>query len=142
MNEKFILVKHEAIRRGLHYDLRFQIPGTKNWASFSMTKFPPLEPGRPIYIPRSNDHSEQEALFLGEIPEGEYGAGKLSKIDDGNCDVIKFSSPHIAVDFKGRKLKGVYHFVNVGVFGGKQDYKNKVYKFFKGKLGGSKVLPP
>ena len=137
MNERFILVKHDAIKRGLHFDLRFQIPNSKNWASFSMSKYPPLEPSKPVYVPRSNDHSESEALFIGNIPEG-YGAGKLTKEDDGLCDVIKFSTAHIAVDFKGKKLKGVYHLVNVGVFGGRRDYKNKVYKFFKGKLGGSK----
>ena len=138
MNERFILVKHAAIKRGLHYDLRFEIPDSKNWASFSMSKYPPLESGKPVYVPRSNDHSESEALYLGDIPEGEYGAGKLTKEDSGFCDVIKFTNAHIAVDFKGKKLKGVYHFVNVGVFGRKKDYQNKVYKFFKGKLGGSK----
>ena len=136
MNERFILVKHNAIKRGLHFDLRFLIPESKNWASFSMSKFPPLEPGKVVYIPRSNDHSETEALFLGEIPEGEYGAGKLTKEDSGSCDVIKFTNVHIAVDFDGKKLRGIYHFINVGIFGKRKTYKNKVYKFFKGKLGG------
>lgn len=130
---KFILHQHDAIRRGKHFDLRFQIPNSKNWASFSMNEFPPLEPGKRLYIPRSNDHSESEALFTGKIPEGSYGAGILKKVDGGNCDVIKYSNAHIVVDFKGNKLQGIYHFVSTAMFG-RKNYSKKVYAFFKGKI--------
>lgn len=131
---KFVLDRHEAIKRGTHFDLRFKIPNSENWASFSMNKYPPLEPGERIYVPRSNDHSEKEALFTGKIPVGEYGAGTIKREDQGDCDVIKYSNSHIVIDFKGKKLRGIYHFVNVGVFGKKRQYNKKVYAFFKGKL--------
>ena len=131
---KFVLDRHEAIKRGKHWDLRFEIPNSKNWASFSMNEFPPLEPGKRLYIPRSNDHSREEALFVGKIPEGQYGAGKIIREDQGDCEVIKYYNSHIVVNFKGKKLKGIYHFVNTGVFGKKRDYTKKVYAFFKGKL--------
>lgn len=130
---KFILVEHDAIRRKKHWDLRFEIPDSKNWASFSMNEFPPLEPNKRLYIPRSNDHSREAALYIGKIPEGEYGAGILKKIDEGKCDVIKYKNAHIVVNFKGKKLKGLYHFINVGVFGKRKQYNKKVYTFFKGK---------
>lgn len=130
---KFILVKHEALKRGLHYDLRFQMPNSKNWASFALNELPPSEFGKRIYVPRTTDHSEKEALFIGTIPEGEYGAGKLTKVELGNCDVIKFTNAHIIVNFKGKKISGTYHFINAGLFGRKRNFKQKVYAFFKAK---------
>ena len=130
----FILVKHDAKKRGLHYDLRFEMPESKNWASFAMNSFPPLETGKRLYITRTTDHSKENALFIGIIPESEYGAGKLSKEDSGNCEVIKFTNAHIVVDFKGKKLKGIYHFVSTATFGRSKNYSKKVYAFFKGKI--------
>lgn len=131
IKSKFILVEHDAIRRKKHFDLRFKMPNSKNWASFAMNQLPPEEPGKRVYITRTNDHSENEALFIGKIPEGQYGAGILKKIDDGKCEVIKYTNAHIVVDFKGKKLEGIYHFINMGVI--KRDYKSKVYAFFKAK---------
>ena len=130
---EFILVEHLAKKRGKHWDLRFEIPNSKNWASFSMNEFPPLEPGKRLYIPRSNDHNRENSLFIGEIPEGEYGAGILKKVDGGKCEVVKYTNSHIVVDFKGKKLKGIYHLVNASTFG-RRSYKSKVYAFFKGKI--------
>jgi len=132
--EEFILVRHEAERRGLHWDLRLTIPNSENWASFAFNKFPPKEPSEKVYIVRTTDHSRQQALFTGKIPSGEYGAGKLIKEDSGKCEIIKYSNAHIVVDFKGKKLKGIYHFINTAIFGGRHNYKNKTYSFFKGKL--------
>lgn len=130
---KYILVKHEALKRGTHYDLRFEIPNSKNWASFALNELPPTEPGKRIYIPRTTDHSSHDALYLGKIDEGEYGAGILIKIESGNCEVIKFTNSHIIVNFKGKKLRGNYHFINAGLFGKKRNFKQKVYSFFKAK---------
>jgi len=131
---KFVLHKHAALVRGTHLDLRFEIPNSKNWASFAMNEFPPLEPGKRLYIVRTNDHSPTEALFLGNIPEGEYGAGKISLEDSGKCEIIKYSNAHIVIDFKGKKLKGIYHLVNTAQFGRRRSYNRKVFAFFKGKL--------
>ena len=129
----FILVKHEAIKRGDHYDLRFKMPNSKNWASFAFKDFPPTEPGERKYIVRTTDHSRENALFVGKIAEGEYGAGKLSKVDGGECEVIKYTNAHIIVEFKGSKINGIYHFINSGVFSRRRDYSKKVYAFFKAK---------
>lgn len=131
----FVLDRHEALKRGLHWDLRFKLPDSKNWASFSMNQFPPSESGKRIYIPRSNDHSEKEALFIGIIPKGEYGAGKIIREDQGVCIVHKNTRTHLVVEFKGKKLKGIYHFINTSVFSKqKANYYRNVYAFFKGKL--------
>ena len=131
---RFVLHEHDAIRKGKHWDLRFEIPNSKNWASFVFNKFPPLKPAERVYVPRAPDHSEVNALFVGEIKEGEYGAGKLTEVDSGDCDIHKYTNSHIVIDFKGKKIKGVYHFVSTSVFGKKNRYSKKVYAFFKGKL--------
>lgn len=131
---KYILVKHEAKKRGLHYDLRFKMPNSQNWISFSLNDLPPTEPGKRMYIPRTTDHSEKEALFTGVIPEGEYGAGRITKVESGSCEIEKFSNAHIVVDFHGSKLNGIYHFINTAIFSKKKDFSKKIYVFFKGKL--------
>jgi len=130
-NSRFIVVDHDAHRAGKHQDLRFKIPGSANWASFAVRKGIPLEPGVRVLATRTHDHSETEALFLGEIPAGEYGGGILKKFDDGSCKIMKMSSPHIALEFKGRKIKGIYHLVNIGV--AKGTYREKAYLLFKSK---------
>ena len=129
---KFIIVKHEAKRAGLHYDLRFIMPNSKNWASFAVRKGVPTAPGTKVLAVRTHDHSEEEALFLGKLESG-YGAGKLTKWDDGQCIIHKYSSAHMAIEFKGKKVKGLYHLISTGVIG-RQKYKSKQYMLFKGKL--------
>lgn len=131
---EFILVDHNATKRGKHFDLRFEIPNSENWVSFAMNKMPPTEPGERVYLPRTTDHSREQALYLGKIDEGEYGAGILKKVDGGKCDVIKFTNAHMVVDFKGKKLKGIYHFINTANFGRSRNYSKKLYAFFKGKI--------
>jgi len=128
---EFILVVHNAIKRGKHFDLRFEEPNSKNWASFSMNQQPPTKEGEKIYITRTTQHSREQALFTGKIPEGTYGAGILKKVDGGNCEVMKYTNSHIVVNFEGKKLRGVFHFVNMGVI--RHNYKSKVYSFFKAK---------
>lgn len=127
---KFIVVEHHAKRAGLHYDLRFKIPGKNIWMSFAVRKGVPLDYGKKVLAVRTHDHSTEEALFLGKLESG-YGAGELKKWDDGSCDVLKMTESHILIDFKGRKLKGVYHMINTGVIN--KDYNGKSYMLFKGK---------
>lgn len=129
---KFIIVKHEAKKAGLHYDLRFKMPKSQNWASFAVRKGVPTEPGKKVLAVRTHDHSTKEALMIGVIKDG-YGAGKLTKWDDGQCIIHKYGPSHMAIEFKGRKVKGLYHLISTGVIR-KQDYKSKQYMLFKGKI--------
>lgn len=135
---EFILVKHDAKKRGTHYDLRFEKPNSKKWISFATPKNsrekPPPEKGEKMTLVQTEDHTKEEAKFTGKIEKG-YGAGTITKVDSGKCDVKKYSEAHIVVDFKGSKLKGVYQFVNVAKFSksGKSADEEKRYVFFKGK---------
>ncbi|MHA1872729.1 MAG: DNA polymerase ligase N-terminal domain-containing protein [Candidatus Heimdallarchaeaceae archaeon] len=130
VNSRFIVVKHDAKKARLHYDLRFVMPKSKIWASFAVRKGVPEKPGVKVLAVKTHDHDEKEALFLGTIKDG-YGAGKLTKFDDGKCIIHKYKSSHIIVEFKGRKIKGIYHLINTGVFN-KKDYKKQQYMLFKG----------
>jgi DNA ligase D-like protein (predicted 3'-phosphoesterase) len=128
---KFIVVEHDARRAKLHYDLRFQMPKSSNWASFAIRKGIPTKPGLKHLAIRTHDHSRAEALFTGTIEKG-YGAGKLKKWDDGSCIIHKFSPSHIAIEFKGRKVKGMYHLISLVVMKKKKSANH--YFLFKGKV--------
>ena len=128
---KFIVVEHDAKKARLHFDLRFKMPNSKIWASYAVRKGVPLKPGQKVLAVRTHDHTESEALFIGTIKTG-YGAGKLKKWDDGQCIIHKYSPSHIAIEFKGRKVKGMYHMVSTGVID--RNYKKQTYILFKGKV--------
>jgi len=127
---KFVVIEHHAIKARLHWDLRFKMEGSENWASFAVRKGIPLEPGSKVLAVKTNDHSTEEALFTGTIKDG-YGAGKLTKWDDGACIIHKYSSSHIIIEFKGAKVKGLYHLISTGFID--KDYKSQTYMLFKGK---------
>ena len=129
---KFIVVEHDAKKARLHFDLRFKMPKSKNWASYAVRKGVPLKPGQKVLAVRTHDHTESEALFIGTIKSG-YGAGKLKRWDGGDCIIHKYSPSHIAIEFKGRKVKGLYHLINTGVMN-KKEYKKQQYILFKGKI--------
>jgi len=129
---KFIIHTHHAKKAGVHTDVRFQKPNdTKNWLSFAVRKGVPTKPGVRVLAIKTNLHSEKEALFTGEIPEGEYGAGKLEIFDKGTATIELYKPAHIAINFNGKKIKGLYHFINIGVSNRKK-FKDNQYLLFKG----------
>lgn len=125
----FIVIEHKALKAGLHYDLRFEIPKSNKWASFAIRKGVPLSPGKKVLAVRTKDHSKQEALFTGNIKAGEYGGGKLKKWDGGSCKILKYSKTSMTLDFKGSKVKGIYHLVSTGVID--KDFKKPTFMLFK-----------
>jgi len=66
----FVVIKHEAKRAGLHYDLRFKMPTSNMWASFAIRKGVPTSPGQKVLAVRTHDHTRDEALYTGKIKEG------------------------------------------------------------------------
>lgn len=129
---KFVVIEHKAKRAGLHWDLRFRMPKSKLWASFACRKQIPLTTGPKILASRTHDHTEKEALFTGKIESG-YGAGTLKKWDSGSCKIERFTSSHIVVDFKGSKLKGIYHLISTKTIYKSEGAKGG-YLLFKGKI--------
>lgn len=124
---RFIIIKHEAKRAGLHYDFRFQMERSKKWASFAVPKGVPEKTGKKVLAVRTPDHTEKDALFTGTQTTG-YGAGKFTKWDGGSCEILKYSDRHISIKLNGSKVKGVYHLFHIT-----KGTKQKQYYFFKGK---------
>lgn len=128
---KFIIVLHDAKKAGKHYDLRFQIPNSKLWASFAVRKGVPLEYGKKVLAVKTHIHTEKDALMLGKLSSG-YGAGHFTKYDDGEVLIKKYTSAHIILLFKGGKVKGIYHLVSTGNVKTSK-FKDNHYILFKGK---------
>lgn len=131
MRTQFIVHDHEALRAGKHQDLRIKIESNK-WDSFAVPKGVPLKPGVRVLAIKTHSHSNKEAMFTGTIPKGEYGGGTLKEFDRGPCILEKYNPAHIAVTFKGKKIKGLYHLISTGVVD-KKKYKQQQYLLFKSK---------
>lgn len=127
---EFVVTEHKAKRAGLHWDLRFKMPKSNMWASFAVRKGVPLKPGTKVLAVRTHDHKRDEALLTGKIESG-YGAGTFKEWDRGKCKIHKYSPAHMAIEFQGKKVKGLYHLVDVGVVD--KEFKGKQYFLFKGK---------
>jgi len=128
---RFIIHNHDAYRAGHHQDLRLKIAKNK-WASFAIPKGLPLDPGKKVLSIRTHDHTDKEALMVGIIPKGQYGAGKLTVFDEGSCIIDKFTPAHIKIALRGTYVVGVYHMISTGVMN-KKEFKNQQYMIFKSK---------
>ena len=134
IQSKFVVIKHEAKKAGLHYDLRFRIPKSKRWTSFAVRKGVPTTVGTKVVAIKTRIHTEEGSLFTGTLEKG-YGAGKFTKWDSGSCVILKYSKRHMVIDFKGSKVKGIYHLINTAVINKySKNKKDSAYLLFKGKL--------
>ena len=120
----YVIQKHQATH--LHYDLRLEIEGVlKSWA---IPKEPPMQPNLKRLAVKTEDHPIEYAEFTGEIPKGEYGAGKVEIWDKGTFIPIEIDDAKIIFSINGEKLKGDYCLIKLRP---KTDPKN--WLFFKKK---------
>lgn len=124
----FVIHKHSASH--LHYDLRLADKDTDGlWVlrSWAVPKEPPLEKGIKRLAVQVEDHPYEYKDFEGEIPAGEYGAGKVEIWDKGDLKITENEKNRLVFNLDGKKLKGEYVLVK---FKGR-DSKKKNWLFFK-----------
>lgn len=101
---RFVIQQHDATR--LHWDLRIEHDGTL--PSWALPKGVPWTPDQDHLAVRTEDHPLEYLRFHGEIPEGEYGAGRMTIWDEGTHDVVKWEDRKVVVDLRGRRARGRY----------------------------------
>lgn len=100
----FVVQRHDATN--LHYDFRLEIDGVlKSWA---VPKEPPKNADIKRLAIETEDHPLGYADFEGEIPEGQYGAGKVEIWDRGTFELLKRNEKEITVMLHGQELEGEY----------------------------------
>ncbi len=120
----FVVQRHDATN--LHYDFRLEMDGVlKSWA---VPKEPPKNAGTKRLAIETEDHPLEYAGFVGEIPEGQYGAGKVEIWDRGTFELLKRNEKEIIVTLYGEKLEGEYVLIKTKY--GKED---RGWLFFKKK---------
>ncbi|MFH1055617.1 MAG: DNA polymerase ligase N-terminal domain-containing protein [Candidatus Altiarchaeota archaeon] len=118
--ERPIYVIHEHHASHLHWDLRLEFNGVlRSWA---IPKEPPAEAGVKRLAVEVEDHPLSYAGFSGTIPEGEYGAGKVTIWDRGTFDVIEESEDKYVLDIKGEKLRGTYNLIRTNMGGKRRNW--------------------
>ncbi|HZY18894.1 MAG TPA: DNA ligase D [Ramlibacter sp.] len=119
----FVIQKHWATR--LHYDFRLELEGTmKSWA---VPKGPSFDPHDKRMAMPTEDHPIAYNRFEGEIPKGNYGAGKVIIWDKGTW--IPLEDPHrgwregkLKFELRGHKLQGHWTLVRMkGRGNGRED---------------------
>jgi len=110
----FVIQKHWASR--LHYDFRLELDGAmKSWA---VPKGPSYDPSVKRMAVQVEDHPIAYNQFEGQIPEGQYGAGKVIIWDEGVWapvgDARKgYREGHLKFDLHGKKMQGRWALVRM-----------------------------
>ncbi len=101
---RFVVQEHHA--RSLHWDLRLERDGTL--VSWAVPKGIPPDPKRNHLAVHVEDHPLEYLEFEGDIPAGEYGAGRVEIWDRGTYEAEKFRDDEVILTFHGERLNGRY----------------------------------
>src|SRR5690349_16344049 len=110
----FVIQKHWATR--LHYDFRLELDGVmKSWA---IPKGPSLDPKKKRMAVHVEDHPISYNSFEGQIPEKQYGAGKVIIWDKGVWMPIGnpnkgYRDGHLTFELVGHKLQGQWALIRM-----------------------------
>jgi bifunctional non-homologous end joining protein LigD len=116
---RFVVQEHHATR--LHWDLRLEHGGVA--ASWAIPNGIPPTPAENRLAVRTEDHPLEYLEFEGDIPKGEYGAGKMRIWDRGMFELHKWEPKKVEVSFHGERLTGRYGLFPIGRSGsGENDW--------------------
>ena len=130
---QFVIQKHWASR--LHYDLRLELGGTmKSWA---VPKGPSFDPADKRMAVQVEDHPISYNTFEGQIPPGQYGAGKVIVWDRGYWMPVGdaaegYRKGKLKFEIHGHKLKGHWTLVRMH---GRGDEKQPPWLLIKERDG-------
>lgn len=96
--------EHHA--RRLHWDFRLEHDGVA--VSWAVPKGIPLEAGVNRLAVQTEDHAVDYMDFEGEIPPGDYGAGRVLIWDRGSYECEKWTDREIKVVLHGERVHGHY----------------------------------
>lgn len=100
----FVIQEHHA--RRLHYDFRLERDGVL--VSWAVPKNLPETTSVNHLAVHTEDHPLEYATFEGNIPKGEYGAGKVVIWDSGTYEAEKFLDDEVIVNLHGSRISGRY----------------------------------
>jgi len=114
---RFVIQQHDATR--LHWDLRLERDGVL--ASWAVPRGIPRDPDQNRKAVRTEDHPLDYIDFEGEIPAGQYGAGRVVIFDSGSYECEKWEDRKVMVTFHGERVHGRYALFSTGGSGGRSD---------------------
>jgi bifunctional non-homologous end joining protein LigD len=107
---RFVVQEHHA--RRLHWDLRLEHEGVA--ASWAIPNGIPEVPDENRMAVHTEDHPLKYLDWEGDIPAGEYGAGKMRIWDRGTYECEKWTDSKVIVVFHGERLHGRYALFRAG----------------------------
>lgn len=99
---RFVVQEHQAT--SLHWDLRLERDGVA--VSWAVPKGIPPDPRENHLAVHTEDHPLQYLDFEGDIPEGEYGGGRMTVWDSGTYTCEKWEESEVMVTLSGRRARG------------------------------------
>ena len=129
----FVVQKHWASR--LHYDFRLELEGTmKSWAVPKGPSFDSNDKRMAVHV---EDHPISYNRFEGQIPPGQYGAGKVIIWDKGTWVPLEdpkkgYRDGKLKFELHGHKLKGCWALVRMK---NKEEKKQEAWLLIKEKDG-------
>jgi DNA ligase D-like protein (predicted 3'-phosphoesterase) len=106
----YMVHKHEATKAGLHWDLRLEYKGVlKSWA---IPKGMPRKSGVRHLAIQTPDHDLDYGKWEGTIPEGSYGAGKVTIDATGEYRTIDKTNKKWKFECLTGKYKGTWNLIH------------------------------
>jgi len=104
---RFVVQEHHAT--ALHWDVRFERDGVL--VSWAVPKGLPPDPRENHLAVHTEDHPMEYLDFEGDIPEPEYGGGRVHTWDAGTYATEKWQEREVIVVLDGRRVRGRYAFI-------------------------------